>query len=135
VLTGAPDVVVPLILVNQARQSHADHYPLKLGCARWHDDKRTCSGHLRRIDGRIPFLEPPICPRGTRMRVKYTKDGRPWAWTCDHRNCRPIRWVSGDCLDWRPPLSSSPAMVPASCTASSHKRQECTAQRAPVLML
>ena len=88
-----------LILINQAKQGPTDHYPLKLGCAHWHEDKRTCSGYLRRVDGRIPFLEPPVCGRGTRMRVKYTKDGRPWDWRCGHRDCRPIRWVSGDCLN------------------------------------
>jgi hypothetical protein len=88
-----------LILINQAKQSPTDHYPLKWGCARWHEDKRTCSGYLRRVDGRIPFLEPPVCTRGTRMWVKYTKDGRPWDWRCGHKGCRPIRWVSGDCLN------------------------------------
>jgi len=89
----------PLILINQAKQGPMDHYPLKLGCARWHEDKRTCAGYLRRVDGRIPFREPPLCPRGTRMWVNYTKNGRPWDWRCHHKGCRPIRWVSGDCLD------------------------------------
>jgi len=89
----------PLILINQAKQTPTDHYPLKLGCARWHEDKASCSGYLRRVDGRVPFLEPPSCPRGTTMQVSYTKDGRPWAWRCGHKVCKPIRWVRGDCLD------------------------------------
>jgi len=86
-----------LILINQATQNPTDHYPLKLGCARWNEDKTTCSGYLRRVDGRVPFLKPPSCSRGTRMRVNYTKDGRPWDWRCGHKGCRPIRWVRGDC--------------------------------------
>jgi hypothetical protein len=88
-----------LILINQAQQNLTDRYPLKLGCARWNEDKASCSGYLRRVDGRVPFLEPPRCARGTRMRVNYTKDGRPWDWRCGHKGCRPIRCVRGDCLD------------------------------------
>ena len=91
-----------LILINQAKQSATDHYPLKWGCVRWHEDKRTCSGYLRRVDGRIPFMELPICTRGTRMWVNYTKDGRPWDWRCGHKGYRPIRWISGDYLDRGP---------------------------------
>jgi hypothetical protein len=88
-----------LILINQAKQNPSDHYPLKLGCERWHEDKTSCIGYLRRVDGRVPFLEPPSCTRGTRMRLNYTKDGRPWSWRCGHKGCPPIKWVRGDCLE------------------------------------
>ena len=88
----------PLILINQARQHLADPHPLKLGCARWNEDKTTCNGYLRRVDGRAPFLDPPKCPCGARMSVKYGKDGHPWNWTCGHKGCRTIRWVNGDCV-------------------------------------
>ena len=87
----------PLIVINQAQQRLADSNSWKLGCARWAEDKKSCDGYLRRIDGRAPFLEPPVCPLGEVMLINYTKSGRPWDWRCGHKNCRSIRWVSGDC--------------------------------------
>ena len=89
----------PLILINQAKQNPRDPYPLKLGCARWSEDKSSCRGYLRRVDGRVPFSEPPTCALGVKMRVNCTKEGRPWDWRCRHKGCRPIRWVRGDCLE------------------------------------
>lgn len=93
-----PNCGGPLILINQANLNR-DTQPLKLGCAHWNEDKTKCSGYLRRVDGRAPFIEPPTCSRGTKMRVYYTKEGRPWDWRCGHKGCRPIRWVKGDCFD------------------------------------
>jgi hypothetical protein len=90
----------PLILINQAQQiNQTDQHSWKLGCARWAQDKNSCRGYLRRVDGRPPFVKPPACPLGSLMRLNYAKSGRPWDWRCDHRACRPIRWVRGDCED------------------------------------
>jgi hypothetical protein len=93
-----PNCGGPLILINQAKQQPRDHYPLRLGCERWNEDKRTCTGYLRPVDGRAPFLKPPRCSRGTVMHIHYTKEGHPWDWRCGHKGCRTIRWVRGDCL-------------------------------------
>ncbi|MBI4310724.1 MAG: AAA family ATPase [Chloroflexi bacterium] len=93
-----PNCAGPLILINRANQNRTDPHPLQFGCARWSVDKKSCTGYLRSVDARAPFLIPPSCSQGTRMQVKYTKGGHPWDWRCGHRGCRPIRWVRGDCL-------------------------------------
>jgi hypothetical protein len=87
----------PLILINQTQQSMRDAYPVKLGCYNYSEDKGQCDGYLRRVDGRPPFASPPLCPRGVRMKVAYSKTGRPWAWQCGHKGCRTVRWARGDC--------------------------------------
>lgn len=87
-----------LILINQAQQTPRDVYPVKLGCYSHAEDKKICAGYLRRVDGRPPFVEPPLCQRGVRMKLHYTQSGRPWDWRCGHKGCRPIRWTRGDCL-------------------------------------
>ena len=90
----------PLILINQAQQSRQgrqDVHPFKLGCLNYFFDKNSCSGYLRRVDGRAPFLTPPVCEHGTRMKLNYsTKTGYPWDWWCVHASCRRIRWARGD---------------------------------------
>jgi len=85
--------------VDRAQQKRSDPYPVKLGCYNHAEDKTSCEGYLRRVDGRPPFLRPPTCGRGTRMQVHYTQSGRPWDWRCGDKGCRPIRWARGDCLD------------------------------------
>lgn len=88
----------PLLVINQAQQSQRDAYPVKLGCYNHAEDKTSCEGYLRRVDGRPPFLQPPKCEHGTRMGIHYTQNGRPWDWRCSHKGCRRIRWAWGDCL-------------------------------------
>jgi hypothetical protein len=88
----------PLIVVNQAQQGiQNDSNPMKLGCLNYAKDKESCAGYLRRVDARAPFESPPVCDKGTRMALRYAKTGRPWAWHCGHKTCKPIRWVKGDC--------------------------------------
>lgn len=87
-----------LILINQAQQTLRDVCPMKLGCYNHAEDKKSCVGYLRCVDGRPPFVEPPLCERGVRMNLHYTQSGRPWDWRCGHNGCRTIRWTRGDCL-------------------------------------
>ncbi len=93
----------PLVLVNQTDKKisqfgQRDLQPMKLGCANYAEDKDSCEGYLRRVDGRPPFVKPPMCPRGTRMKLNYSaKTGRPWDWRCGHSTCKAIRWARGDC--------------------------------------
>lgn len=98
-----PNCGGPLIVVNQAQQSarYDDRQPLKLGCYRYSLDKNSCKGYLRRIDARAPLRSPPTCPKGQEMALSYTKTGRPWAWKCEHKTCRQIRWMKGD-VETRP---------------------------------
>ena len=85
-------------MVNQAQQGiQNDANPMKLGCLNYAEDKHSCSGYLRRVDGRAPFPAPPRCEKGKTMALRYSKTGRPWNWHCGHSTCKPIRWVRGDC--------------------------------------
>jgi hypothetical protein len=86
-----------LVVINQTQLSLTDPHPWKLGCARRAEDKNSCEGYVRRIDGRPPFLTPPLCQLGKAMRVHYGSNRRPWDWRCGHKNCRSIRWAKGDC--------------------------------------
>ena len=90
----------PLVLINQAQQSRQgrqDVHPFKLGCLSYFFDRNLCSGYLRRVDGRPPFLTPPVCSLGTRMKLNYSpKTGCPWDWSCGHAGCKRIRWARGD---------------------------------------
>lgn len=88
----------PLMVVNQTQQATFDPYPVKLACLAHSEDKSLCQGYLRRVDARAPYLTPPKCSQGSKMKVKLTKNGRPWSWICSHSSCRPIRWANGDCL-------------------------------------
>lgn len=90
-----------LILVSQARLNTAfgDHQPLKWACSTHAEDKTACDGYLRRVDARAPFVVAPTCPKGQRMTLGYSSNGKPWAWRCEHRGCRQIRWASGDVLE------------------------------------
>ena len=88
----------PLMVVNQTQQARFDPYPVKLACAAHAEDKSLCQGYLRRVDGRAPYVTPPRCSQGSKMKVKFTEKGRPWSWTCSHSSCRTVRWASGDCL-------------------------------------
>jgi hypothetical protein len=96
--SSCPNCGGSLRVINQAQQKQTgDVHPVKLGCNNYYEDKSTCKGYLRRVDGRAPFLKPPTCPQGTRMKVHYTTNQRPWDWRCAHKSCRPIRWARGDC--------------------------------------
>lgn len=89
----------PLMFINQTQQTPGDSHPAKLGCFNHAEDKQRCSGYLRRVDGRPPFVTPPKCTRGVRMKISYSKSGKPWSWQCGHAACtRPIRWAKGDCV-------------------------------------
>lgn len=93
-----PNCHGPLRVINQAQQKQSgDVHPVKLGCNNYYEDKSACRGYLRRVDGRAPFLKPPTCPLGTRMKVHFSANHRPWDWRCGHKGCRTIRWARGDC--------------------------------------
>jgi hypothetical protein len=87
----------PLMVVNQREQRTAfgDDQPLKFGCIA-HQTTKSCSGYLRGVHERAPFLQPPQCDKETTMTLEYTKNGKPWSWKCGHATCRPIRWRRGD---------------------------------------
>jgi hypothetical protein len=91
-----PECGGPLIVINQAQQQRGDPHPVRLGCSNYAEDKSSCTGYLRRADGRPPFRQPPNCERGSKMAVHYTENGRPWDWRCDHKGCKKIRWTRGD---------------------------------------
>ncbi len=95
--TQCPRCHGPLMLINQTQQAMRDVYPVKLGCYNHAEDKEQCAGYLRRVDGRPPFASAPLCPRGAGMKLTYAKTGKPWAWQCGHKGCKPIRWARGDC--------------------------------------
>jgi hypothetical protein len=86
-----------LMVINQAQQTPNDGYPVKLGCYSYSESKVDCVGYLRRVDGRAPFKAPPACAKGSTMALRRAKSGRPWAWHCGHKTCKPIRWARGDC--------------------------------------
>jgi len=90
----------PLVLINQAQQrgqGRQDVYPFKFGCLNYSLDKTSCIGYLRRVEGRPPFLTPPVCERGTRMKLNFSsKTGLPWDWWCGHASCKRVRWAKGD---------------------------------------
>lgn len=86
----------PLVVVNQARTRPGDTQPLKLACANYSQDKRTCDGYLRGAHQRAPFEDRPVCEEGQEMTLSWTKTGRPWMWRCEHRGCHRYRWTRGD---------------------------------------
>jgi hypothetical protein len=92
-----PSCAGRLMLINQAQQSQRDVYPVKLGCYNHAEDKESCEGYLRRVDGRAPFLRPPTCGKGSRMEVHLSQSGKPWNWRCAHKGCKAVRWARGDC--------------------------------------
>jgi len=76
---------------NWAKQAIA------LACSNYARDKSLCSGYIRRIDQRAPFIALPTCDRGSEMWLYYTKTkGHPWDWRCEHKSCKKIRWIQGD---------------------------------------
>jgi hypothetical protein len=97
-VSQCPSCHGPLLLVNQAKLNvaYGDHQPLKWACATHANNKKACNGYLRRVDARAPFASPPLCNRGQVMTLGYSSTGRPWAWRCEHRDCRSIRWARGD---------------------------------------
>jgi hypothetical protein len=92
-----PSCAGRLMLINQAQQSQRDVHPVKLGCYNHAEDKESCEGYLRRVDGRAPFLRPPTCGKGSRMEVHFSQSGKPWDWRCAHKGCKAVRWARGDC--------------------------------------
>jgi hypothetical protein len=101
--SACPKCGGPLMVVNQRerqnRGSGPDQKPLKLGCLNHEEDRARCpDGYLRPVDRRAPFPRPPVCERGSVMRIRYTKSGKPWEWECAHKTCRRIKCVTGDPL-------------------------------------
>lgn len=93
---ACPNCGGPLMVINQRREKReGDRQPMKLGCVAYYKDK-SCHGHLRGVDERAPFRQPPKCEQGTVMKLKYNKNGKPHAWTCGHKECSQIRFRRGD---------------------------------------
>src|SRR5262249_35316391 len=92
---ACPHCKAPLLVVNQAQpfRPGADRQALKFGCSAYAADKHSCRGFLRGVDLRLPFKTIPKCTQGKRMQLFRTSKGRPWAWRCEHKTCREIRWV------------------------------------------
>ncbi len=88
-----------LVLVNQKNQNATfnDRQPLKLACLRHSLEKTSCSGHVRAVDRRAPFITAPKCPTcRRRMRLERNAHGKPYRWNCGQLGCKPIRWLAGD---------------------------------------